>query len=118
MPDSTPTVGMNALTGECLTGYDHLKQSITDILSTPIGSRVMRREYGSRLPELLHAPMTPGLNVEIFAAVAEALGTWEKRFKLTRVETVSAKPGQLVLTLTGEYLPQGKAIVMEGVVVQ
>ncbi len=52
-------MGMNAATGRNLTGLDHLHQSIADILSTPIGTRVMRRDYGSRLPELIDAPMTP-----------------------------------------------------------
>ncbi|VVS90708.1 GPW/gp25 family protein [Desulfoluna spongiiphila] len=118
MPDTIPAVGMDAETGARLSGYDHLKQSIGDILATPLGSRVMRRDYGSRLPELMHAPMTPGLNVEIFAAVAEALATWEKRFRLTRVESVSAGPGQLTLSLRGDYLPLGKEILMEGVIVQ
>jgi phage baseplate assembly protein W len=33
-----------------------LRQSIADILSTPVGSRVMRRAHGSRLHELAHLP--------------------------------------------------------------
>ncbi len=37
--------GMNANTGKELEGIEHLKQSIIDILTTPIGSRVMRRDY-------------------------------------------------------------------------
>ncbi len=37
--------GMSAETGKALEGLEHLKQSITDILTTPIGSRIMRREY-------------------------------------------------------------------------
>ena len=45
--------GMDASTGQPLTGSAHLVQSIRDILTTPIGSRVMRRDYGSRLPALL-----------------------------------------------------------------
>jgi hypothetical protein len=40
-------------TRKALEGIDHLKQSIIDILTTPIGSRVMRRDYGSRLFELV-----------------------------------------------------------------
>jgi phage baseplate assembly protein W len=39
--------GMNRNTGRKLSGVDHLRQSIVDILTTPIGSRVMRRDYGS-----------------------------------------------------------------------
>nr|VFK47168.1 MAG: hypothetical protein BECKTC1821D_GA0114238_104214 [Candidatus Kentron sp. TC] len=38
--------GMSAFTGKHFSDIAHLRQSITDILTTPIGSRVMRREYG------------------------------------------------------------------------
>lgn len=42
-------IGMNRETGKALTGIEHIQQSIRDILVTPIGSRVMRRKYGSAL---------------------------------------------------------------------
>lgn len=38
--------GMSRHTGAALDGADHLAQSVADILGTPIGSRVMRRDYG------------------------------------------------------------------------
>ena len=31
----------------------HLNQSIADILTTPIGTRVMRPDYGSNIPRLI-----------------------------------------------------------------
>ena len=43
------THGMNKVSGKPLLGIEHLKQSIIDILTTPIRIRVMRREYGSRV---------------------------------------------------------------------
>jgi phage baseplate assembly protein W len=49
--------GIDANTGKALSGLAHLRQSVTDILSTPIGSRVMRREYGSQLFRLIDAPL-------------------------------------------------------------
>ena len=58
-------MGMNAETGRELTGLEHLKQSIADILNTPIGSRVMRRDYGSRLFELIDAPINRSTVVDI-----------------------------------------------------
>jgi len=109
---------MNAATGRNLTGLDHLHQSIADILSTPIGTRVMRRDYGSRLPELIDAPMTPDLNIEIFAATAEALDRWEPRLRVTRVGIEEAIAGRLVLGLWGTYLVDGKPVAMKGIVIQ
>ena len=52
--------GMDRNTGRALEGIAHLRQSIRDILTTPIGSRVMRWEYGSRLFRLVDAPLSRG----------------------------------------------------------
>lgn len=44
--------GMHTATGRALFGLAHIRQSITGILTTPIGSRLMRRRYGSEVTEL------------------------------------------------------------------
>lgn len=110
-------IGMNGADGTPLSGIDHLRQSIRDILTTPIGSRVMRREYGSRLFQLVDRPTTPGLMVELYVATAEALERWEPRFKLTEVKGESLAEGHVSLTLSGRYLPDGREITLEGIVV-
>ena len=65
--------GMDANTGRALSGVDHLKQSVRDILTTPIGSRVMRRDYGSRLFDLIDNPGNPETVADIVAESAQAL---------------------------------------------
>ncbi|HAL68756.1 MAG TPA: phage baseplate protein, partial [Pseudomonas sp.] len=35
-------IGLDRRTGESISGLDHLRQSIEDILTTPLGSRRMR----------------------------------------------------------------------------
>jgi phage baseplate assembly protein W len=47
---------MDRNTGALLAGADHLGQSIGDILSTPIGTRLGRRDYGSLVPQQLDQP--------------------------------------------------------------
>ena len=79
-------MGMNAETGRDLSGLDHLKQSIADILNTPIGSRIMRRDYGSRLFELIDAPINRSTVVDIVAETAEALMKWEDRLVVSAVD--------------------------------
>lgn len=106
--------GTNANTGKPLDGLRHLAQSILDILTTPIGSRVMRREYGSRLPRLVDAPMNRATILDIYAATAEAIARWEPRFALETVTASSAQPGAIVLDLTGEYLPDGQTVTIKG----
>jgi hypothetical protein len=110
--------GTSASTGKPLSGIDHLRQSIRDILITPIGSRVMRREYGSRLYQLIDAPINRSILLEIYAATAEALIRWEPRFRLQKVVAASAAPGEIVLDMTGVYLPDGKMITLDGIEVR
>ncbi len=109
--------GMNATNGKALESSAHLRQSITDILSTPLGSRVMRRDYGSRLFRLIDRPVNSEWLVDCYAWVAEALDKWEPRFKLVRVQVESVEEGHPTLTLEGTYLPDGKPMKMEGIIV-
>ena len=99
-------IGINAATGERLDGDAHLAQSIGDILTTPIGSRVIRRDYGSTLFELLDQPMNAVLRLRLFAAVADALRRWEPRIALTRVglaaeDATRAAAGAFILLIEG-----------------
>ncbi|MDG4866545.1 GPW/gp25 family protein [Guyparkeria sp. 1SP6A2] len=105
--------GMNRATGAAIDGIDHLRQSITDILTTPVGSRVMRREYGSRLFRLLDQPLNQGTLVQLYAATVEALSRWEPRLDITavRADDASAAGGKLSLTIEGNY--RGKPVTLE-----
>ena len=94
---------MHRATGRRIDSADHLRQSVTDIITTPIGSRVMRREYGSLVPELLDHPDNDATRVRLNAAVAGALMRWEPRIRLTRItmERNPDVPGRCEITLTG-----------------
>ena len=110
-----PMYGISATNGRGLGGIDHLRQSIRDILTTPIGSRVMRRSYGSRLFELIDAPYSAATRLAIIAATAEALMTWEPRIEVESVVLRSYTPGHIAIDLTGRYLPEGREITLEGI---
>ncbi len=101
-------IGMDRRTGETLGGDAHLAQSIADILTTPVGSRVMRRDYGSRIPDLIDAPLNGETIVLVYAAAAEALARWEPRLKLLRMSVESAAAGRLALGVVGEA--EGRAL--------
>lgn len=109
--------GMDAKTGKTLEGIEHLKQSIIDILTTPINSRIMRRDYGSRLFELVDKPINRDLTLEIYSALAEALQGWEERFKLEKVKMTEVKEGKVTFDLERLYLPSGKNIHFDEIVV-
>jgi phage baseplate assembly protein W len=95
--------GMNASTGAPIEGEAHLGQSITDILTTPIGSRVMRRDYGSLLFDLIDYPYNATTRALLNAATAIALARWEPRLLLRRVLIIlGVTPGTVLLSLEGE----------------
>lgn len=104
-------IGLDRRTGQPLSGVAHLKQSIEDILTTPVGSRRMRPEYGSNLRRYVDLPVNEGWKSAVQAEVARALGRWEPRLKLERVRVVAVVGGQITLSLSGVYL--GDGVVME-----
>ena len=107
--------GMNATTGSLIDGINELRQSIQDILSTPIGSRVMRRNYGSRLMYLLDSPIDHNFVAEIQGAVTEALVAYETRIRLSRVLVSDVHDAHINLTLSGFYVPDSRAITLENI---
>lgn len=110
--------GMSRTDATALGGFDHLRQSIQDILTTPIGTRVHRRDYGSRIPRLVDRPINNSLVSELVAATAEALDRWEPRLRLEQIKIDSVSDsGQISLSLVGYYLLNGQKIEIEGLVV-
>ncbi|MBT8420999.1 MAG: GPW/gp25 family protein [Gammaproteobacteria bacterium] len=99
--------GMDAATGKAITSeYEHVKKSIEDILTTPVGSRVMRRDYGSRLFYLLGQPMDEFLKARIQVAVSESLARYESRVRFSRiiVNDSEHEQGKIDLTLEGYWI--------------
>lgn len=96
-------IGINGQTGTALTADAHLAQSIGDILATPLGSRVMRRDYGSLLFELVDRPINGAIRMLLHAATAIALRRWEPRLRLTRV-ILQGEPqgGHLTIRIEGK----------------
>jgi phage baseplate assembly protein W len=109
---------MNATTGREVDGLDHLRQSIKDILSTRVGTRVMRRDYGSDVPNLIDRPVNQELSVDIYVAIATALDKWEPRLRLRKASMTPLGDGVIDFSLTGDYLPNGKTITLSGIVVR
>jgi phage baseplate assembly protein W len=104
-------IGMNAITGRAIGGLSHLFQSIGQILSTPEGSRLQRRTFGSPLFELIDAPHNQVTRVRVYAAIATALARQEPRLQLRRValsEVTSS--GTAVFDIEGIATETGESI--------
>ncbi|AVJ23970.1 MULTISPECIES: GPW/gp25 family protein [Pseudomonas] len=96
---------MNRETGAAIGTLDHISQCITDILTTRIGTRVMRREYGSLLPELVDHPFNDVTRLRVYAATVMALMRWESRISLSRVQFTGANLlGQAAIELEGSVV--------------
>lgn len=94
-------IGMNRETGAALTDLNHIRQSVRDILTTPVGTRVMRRRYGSLLSALIDQPQNPALRLQIMSACYVAILQWEPRVKLTAISFESYINGSMEVELTG-----------------
>lgn len=96
---------MNRETGAAIDELDHIAQCITDILTTRIGTRVMRREYGSLLPDLVDHPFNDVTRLRVYSGAVMALMRWEPRVSLSRVQFVGANlQGKSVLDLEGSVV--------------
>jgi phage baseplate assembly protein W len=110
--------GMSSDTGVALQGLAHLRQSLSDILATPIGARVMRRTYGARVSEFVDAPINRRTLVSIVAASAAAIARWEPRIKLKRIYITQAGAGFVTLAMDCIYLPLNAAVTISDVQVR
>lgn len=111
------TAGIHTLDGTLLSDEGHLRQSITDILTTPLRSRVLRRDYGSRLYELIDAPITRQTAIDFTVATADALLKWEPRIRVLRVQVVDVTPGQVSLTIDAEIQLTQEQVRLENIIV-
>lgn len=107
--------GMDAATGKNIAGTAHLRQSVLDILSTPVGTRAMRRAYGSRLPYLVDAPLNGRVLMAIIAESASAIRRWEPRLKVKRVQVDELREGYVRISLDAIYKPFGGLVRISGV---
>lgn len=90
---------MHRATGAAIDEDEHIRQSIADILTTPIGSRVMRRDYGSMLPDLVDQPGHHATRLRLQAATVMAITRWEPRVRITSVALAQDMDGRAVLDI-------------------
>jgi phage baseplate assembly protein W len=101
--------GLDRTTGDVIDGIDLLRQQIEDVLSTPVGTRVLRRDYGSELPRLVGAPLNGETVVDVYAATAEAIDRFVGEFALARVTITAADPGRFMFEIAGAHPALGGA---------
>jgi phage baseplate assembly protein W len=109
------SVGIDRNTGVVLVGWPHVAQSIVTIVTTELGERVQRRDFGSNVPGLIDRPQNEETLLEFFIAIAEALEPrqvrnsiyGEPRFQIDQIFVDIDTPGEMIVSMTGTYLPDG-----------
>ncbi|MFE4106147.1 GPW/gp25 family protein [Almyronema epifaneia] len=86
--------------------YRNIEDSIGIILRTSLGERIYRPDFGSRLSELVFAPLNTQTLLLIRLYVEEALKKWEPRIVLDGVLT-EPDPLNGRVDITIEYHPKG-----------
>ncbi|MDR6348527.1 GPW/gp25 family protein [Pantoea sp. SORGH_AS_0659] len=90
---STGWKGMNSADGAVLDDEAHLHQSVNNILLTPAGSRVMRRDYGSSIFSLIDQPDNAVTRLKLMSAACIALWRWEPRLTPVAVTVETTEQG-------------------------
>jgi len=66
---------------------ENIRQNVTIILGTKPGERHTLPEFGCRVYELMFSPNTRSTSTVIAHYVEEALGRWEPRIEVTKVDS-------------------------------
>jgi len=95
-----------------VTETDHLVKSIKDILTTPVGSRVMRRSYGCNLFKYVGYPISPLIIAKLQTIISDALTTYETRVKFDKILVDAASVntiqfGHITLSIEGTWTSSG-----------
>lgn len=101
-------LGFNRENGALLDGFEDVKQSLAVIFSTPLRTRVMRRDFGCELFDLIDRPLTDKVILAAYASVVYACSRWEPRFEVTQCHIENAgNDGVVTLSVNGNYYPEG-----------
>ena len=82
---------------------ESVEQGIRIVLSTPLGERVMRPNFGCAIHELVFAPNSAATRGLAETRVREALLRWEPRIEVLDVRTVASDERDEVLLINIHY---------------
>ena len=111
-------IGVDAKTGKVVRDEVYLKSRIESCLSMRQGTHPMRRQKGSRIPELLDHPLNSDTLFDIQVAVMDALDSPHNGFsdiQVRQVKAVRQAEGSVGLSLILEMNDQVKTL--QGIVV-
>jgi uncharacterized protein len=85
---------------ELVKAEEDIKQSLMVLLSTTLGERVMRADFGANLHQQIFEPMDAAFAPFVSDIVSDAIQTYETRITLDGVDVdVEPTEGKIVLTI-------------------
>ena len=78
-------------------GPERIQDAIWIVLSTSLGERVMRPQFGAGVDDFVFDPNSSVVRMQLAAAVREALVKWEPRIEVTGVSADEGSERSLVL---------------------
>jgi hypothetical protein len=96
-----PTFTKGTNTVELVKAEEDIKQSLGILLSTTLGERVMRADFGADLHQQVFEPMDAAFSTFISDIVSQAIELYETRINLDNVDVdVEALDGKIILTVS------------------
>ncbi|WP_200256141.1 GPW/gp25 family protein [Halorhodospira neutriphila] len=100
---------MDRYTGRSVSGVEQVRQRVEDVVLTPVGTRVERRDYGSRVPDLIDEPGDAATALRVSSAVTDAVMRHVPELILSRVRLIpdDAVQGRWQLRIEGRLRGEG-----------
>lgn len=96
--------------GLTISEIESIEQSIQDIVTTPLGSRIMRRDYGSIVPDLIDQPMSDVLILKMYSAIYTPVARWEPRINIESINITGIGSGFMQLDLESVHTITGQSL--------
>ena len=95
-----PTFTRGANTVGLVKAEEDIKQSLGILLSTTLGERVMRSDFGANLNQQVFEPMDAAFQTYITSIISDAITNYETRINLDSVDVfVDPREGKIELTV-------------------
>lgn len=108
--------GMCRDTGAALFGVAYLRQRLADVINTPLGSLVGRRDFGSNIHEMVDKNVNRSFYMHCYMRLAEAINNKAnglEDFRLIEMQIERIDKGHFEFVITGELM--GANVVVEGI---
>lgn len=96
---------MSSVTGKSIGGLEYLKQRLMDVINTPLGSLVGRRDFGSRVYEVIDRNVDSSFQMDLYIRLAEAINNPQNGlddFTLKEMSLVNSSSSNVEIIIIGE----------------